>query len=184
MSEPDKTEGVVHEVDGIRECDNRLPNWWLFTFFATIAFGACYFLYYDVLDGEPLGRAYRRELAQRLEAQGKSAPVTAAMLEDLSHDGAAMGEAAALFEKTCASCHQANGAGAVGPNLTDDYWLHGGAPEQIFASIHDGYVAKGMPAWGAQLGEAKIPKLAAYVVGMRGTNVAGGKAPQGEKYQP
>lgn len=177
-------EAVVHEVDGIQELDNKLPNWWLATFYVAILFGIGYYFYYDIFDGEPQARVYRREMAQRMEAQGKSVPITAALLEDMSHDSAAMGEAASLFAKTCASCHGGNGGGAVGPNLTDDYWLHGGGAERIFASINDGYPAKGMPAWGAQLGQAKIAPLAAYVLSMRGKNVVGGKAPQGEKEAP
>lgn len=173
---------VVHEIDGIQELDNNLPNWWLATFFLTIVFGIGYYYYYEVFDGEPLGHAYRRELAERLEASGQGAQVTAAMLEDLSQDAAKMSEAAALFTSTCASCHGPNGGGTVGPNLTDDFWMHGGSPEQIYTSIHDGYPTKGMPEWGKQLGEAKIPMLTAYLMTLRGTNVAGGKAPQGDKY--
>ncbi len=188
MADSKQTDGkpldevVVHEVDGIQELDNNLPNWWLATFFLTIVFGIGYYYYYEVFDGEPSARAYRRELAERMAAQGQSAPVTADMLEDLSHDGVKMGESAALFTSTCASCHGPGGGGTVGPNLTDNFWLHGGSPEKIYASIRDGYPTKGMPEWGKQLGEAKIPMLTAYVLNLRGTNVAGGKAPQGEKF--
>lgn len=173
---------VVHEVDGIQEYDNKLPNWWLTTLYATMVFAVGYWFYYDVFEaGEPPPRAYRREMAERLEKQGKSAPVTEAALQDLTHDSAAVAEGAKLFSTTCTPCHGPNGGGTVGPNLTDAFWLHGGSAEQIHKSILEGYPAKGMPAWGQQLGEKRIPVLTAYVLGLKDTNVAGGKAPQGDK---
>ncbi|MEO6420141.1 MAG: c-type cytochrome, partial [Polyangiaceae bacterium] len=70
--------------------------------------------------------------------------------------------------------------GTIGPNLTDSYWIHGGAPDKIYATIHDGVLAKGMPAWGAQLGNSQVQSLTAFVLTLRDTNVAGGKPPQGE----
>lgn len=174
---------VVHEVDGIQEYDNKLPNWWLFTLYASIVFAGAYWFYYDVFEaGEPPPRAYRREMAQRLESLGKEIPITEAALTDLTHDPVAMAEGAKLFATSCTPCHGPAGGGTVGPNLTDDYWLHGGSAEQIHRSIADGYAAKGMPAWGQQLGAKRIPAITAYVLGMRGANVPGGKAAQGEKH--
>lgn len=183
MSDEQKTEpGVVHEIDGIQEYDNILPRWWLTTFYGSIVFAVGYFFYYDVFAaGELPAREYRREMAQRMEAQGQSAPVTEASLMDMTHDSAVMAEGAKMFAASCTPCHGPNGGGTVGPNLTDEFWLHGGSAEQIHKSISDGYPAKGMPAWSQQLGEKRIPALTAFVLGMKGTNVAGGKAPQGDK---
>lgn len=178
----ERPDQVVHEVDGIQEYDNKLPNWWLTTLYATMAFAVGYWFYYGVFEaGESPPQAYRREMAQRLESQGKSVPVTEATLLDMSRDSAVMAEGAKLFASTCTPCHGPAGGGTVGPNLTDDYWLHGGTAEEIHKSIVSGYPAKGMPAWGQQLGEKRIPALTAYLLGMRGTNVAGGKEPQGDK---
>jgi cytochrome c oxidase cbb3-type subunit 3 len=86
-----------------------------------------------------------------------------------------------IFAAACAPCHGADGGGRIGPNLTDAYWLHGGSPESIQRSVHDGWVDKGMPAWGPSLGEYRVREVAAYVVSLRGTNVAGGKPPQGTR---
>ncbi len=173
---------VVHEVDGIQEYDNKLPNWWLTTLYATMVFAVGYWFYYDVFEaGEPPPRAYRREMAQRLESQGKGAPVSEAALQDMTHDSALVAEGAKLFATSCTSCHGPGGGGTVGPNLTDDFWLHGATAEQIHKSILEGYAAKGMPAWGQQLGAKRIPAITAYVLGLQGTNVAGGKPPQGDK---
>jgi len=86
-----------------------------------------------------------------------------------------------VHTSTCAACHRADGGGVVGPNLTDDFWLHGSAPEKIFRTIATGVPDKGMPAWQPQLGALKTQAVAAYVLTLRGTHAAGGKAPQGER---
>jgi cytochrome c oxidase cbb3-type subunit 3 len=174
---------VIHEVDGIREYDNRLPNWWLYTLFGTIVFAFFYWFHYHVFEtGETPRKEYKREMAALMEKQGKSVPMTAEALMDLSKDGKTVSDGATVFSTTCAACHAATGGGNIGPNLTDEYWLHGGAPEQIFASIRDGYPQKGMPAWGPQLGDKRVQAVTAYVLTLRNTNVPGGKPPQGEKY--
>ena len=86
-----------------------------------------------------------------------------------------------VFPSTCAACHRGDGGGNVGPNLTDDFWLHGSAPEKIFKTIASGVPDKGMPAWQPQLGPLKTQAVTAYVLGLKGTNAPGGKAPQGER---
>jgi cytochrome c oxidase cbb3-type subunit 3 len=91
-------------------------------------------------------------------------------------------EGAAVFATTCAACHAPTGGGNIGPNLTDEYWLHGGAPEEIYKSIRDGFPTKGMPAWGAQLGERRVRAVTAYVLSIRNTHAPGGKPPQGDEY--
>ena len=119
------------------------------------------------------------ELALR---QGRSVPVTGEALVDMAKDGALVADGAASFASTCMACHGLKGGGNVGPNLTDEYWLHGGSPEQIYLSVHDGYAQKGMPAWGAQLGDKRVETVAAYVLTLRNSHAPGGKPPQGDKY--
>jgi cytochrome c oxidase cbb3-type subunit 3 len=76
-------------------------------------------------------------------------------------------------------CHGPKGQGVIGPNLTDDYWLHGKASfMDIYAVVNEGVPAKGMPAWGKKLDPVEVAKLAAYVGTLRGTNLPG-KAPEG-----
>ncbi len=78
--------------------------------------------------------------------------------------------------------HAPTAAGRSAPNLTDNRWIHGGAPLQIYRTVLEGVPAKGMVAWGPQLGpEEKVRQVVAYVLTLRNTNVAGGKAPQGER---
>lgn len=176
---------IVHEYDGILEADNRLPRWWLYTLYGAIIFAAGYWLYYQSYGtGLTPTQAYEEERlarakieADRLNAAG---PMTPEKLIEMSKNVAIVAQGKQTFTSTCASCHAANAGGQVGPNLTDEYWLHGGKPEQVLASVRNGWLDKGMPAWGPQLGEAKVREVAAYVYSLKGTNVPG-KPPQGEK---
>jgi cytochrome c oxidase cbb3-type subunit III len=118
-----------------------------------------------------------RAEADRLAASG---PFTPELLVAMAQNDAILAAGRATYAATCASCHAANGGGQVGPNLTDPYWVHGGGPEQILRSIREGWADKGMPAWGPQLGEEKVREVTAYVISLRGTNVPGGKSPQGD----
>jgi len=168
--------------DGILEEDNRLPNWWLATLFGAIVFAAGYWFYFHVFQlGEMPLQTHRREMAELLDRQGKSVPIDESSLVAMANDAQTVAEGATIFTQTCAPCHGPSGGGNAGPNLTDEYWLHGGTAEQIFKSVTDGYPLKGMPAWGPQLGARRIPAVTAYVLTLRNTHAPGGKPPQGEK---
>ena len=173
---------VIHEYDGIEEYDNKLPSWWLFTFYGAIVFAVGYWFTFHVFEAADLPmQAYRRDVAVAAEREGKSVVMTSPELVALSRDPAVVKDGEKLFAQTCVPCHGPKAGGTIGPNLTDEYWLHGGAPEKIYATIHDGFVPKGMPAWGAQLGNIQVQSLTAYVLTVRNTNLPGGKAPQGER---
>ncbi len=166
---------IIHVYDGIEEADNRLPMWWLWTFFLTIGFSAIYWANYHLLQVSKLPMdAYQAELAQT--SGGK---VTEEMLAAVAQDKKAIEEGKALFATNCVVCHEANGQGKIGANLTDKYWIHGGAPLDIHKVVSEGVSAKGMPAWGQTLGPVAVQKLVAFVLSIRDTNVAG-KEPQGE----
>lgn len=173
---------VIHEYDGIQEYDNRLPTWWLYTLFGAIVFSGGYWLYYQTFRlGAPSEAASKKETSVAAAATATST-VTPAELVALSKNPDAVKAGQAVFTTNCVACHGANaGGGPIGPNLTDSSWIHGGAPEKIFATVHNGVLTKGMPAWGPQLGERKVQSVVAYVLTLRNTNVAGGKSPQGEK---
>lgn len=176
-----------HDYDGIREYDNRLPNWWLATLYASIVFAFGYWAYYHVLSMGPLQHEqYLAEMEQASKAAEAQNALRGAATDEslvaLMSDGAAMEEAKAAFGQSCAACHAANGEGLIGPNLTDAYWIHGARPTDILEVIAHGVPAKGMPAWGDVLGRAKVEKLAAFVSTMEGKNLPG-KAPEGELHQ-
>jgi cytochrome c oxidase cbb3-type subunit III len=176
---------VIHQYDDIQEADNQLPRWWLGILWGTVAFAALYWIWFHVLGvgATPL-EAYRQDRmavaqaeAARLKAEG---PMTPERLVAMSQNAAIVLSGRSLFTATCASCHGPKAAGLVGPNLTDDYWLHGGKPEQILTTVRNGWVDKGMPAWGPQLGEDRVREVVAYVISIRNTNLPG-KPPQGQK---
>jgi cytochrome c oxidase cbb3-type subunit 3 len=176
---------VLHTVDGIEEYDNKLPNWWLYTLYGSIVFAIGYwFVYQSAGIGELPRAAYEAEMDRAAQAQAGAAklvPVTAEALAALAKDRGAVARGKQVFTTTCAACHRADGGGVVGPNLTDEFWLHGASPDKVYKTIKDGVLDKGMPAWGPQLGPERVQAVTAYVITLRGTNVPGGKVPQGER---
>lgn len=178
---------VIHTYDGIEEYDNHLPNWWLYTLYGAVIFALGYFVYYEVLKIGPNQmaeynlsmQADRRAAAERARRAGS---VTATSLIALSRDTSTVTQGRTVFTQNCVACHRADGGGNIGPNLTDDRWLHGGSPTQIFHTVAEGVPEKGMPAWGAPLGDERTQAVVAFLLSVRNTNVAGGKAPQGEAY--
>jgi cytochrome c oxidase cbb3-type subunit 3 len=183
-AEPKPTR-VVHEYDGIIEQDNDLPRWWLGTLFGTIIFAFLYWGAYQELKFlHSPADTYRQEVAEAAAAEAKKAlaagPINEASLLAIAKDSRSLGEGRETFTKVCGTCHGANGGGLIGPNLTDAYWLHGGKPEDVYRAVKEGFVQKGMPAWGPQLGEEKVRTAAAYVLSIRNSHAPGGKAPQGD----
>lgn len=94
-------------------------------------------------------------------------------------DAALLADGEQTFKTTCATCHGKLGEGLVGPNLTDDYWLHGGTISDIVRSIKYGYPAKGMPTWIGTLKQNQVIDVASYVRTLRGTNPSNARPPQG-----
>jgi cytochrome c oxidase cbb3-type subunit 3 len=128
-------------------------------------------------------QAYQQEaIAARLaQAKQNGGALPPEALVALSKTPATVDQGKQVFTSTCAACHRADGGGNIGPNLTDDFWLHGGKPQNIWSCVHEGVPSKGMPTWGPQLGDEKVAAVVAYVLTIKGTNVAGGKPPQGDK---
>lgn len=175
---------MSHDYDGIQEYDNPLPGWWVYVFWITIIFSLGYWVYYHVGDGPSIWQSYDREMvahydlqAQALAAAGE---ITDESISKLRENTSMMSAARAIFGARCAVCHGQQAEGLIGPNLTDDYWLHNAQPTGIFKTISDGVPEKGMVSWKAQLSAAEMMSLAAYVGGLRGTNPPNPKAPQGE----
>jgi cytochrome c oxidase cbb3-type subunit 3 len=172
-----------HEYDGIKEYDNPLPRWWVWIFAGSFWFSLAYFFQYHISpNGQSVLASYEADLRQAREAEAKASlaqPVTDESIGKLMADSALMADAKVLFGARCAACHGDRGQGVIGPNLTDDAWLHGKASlTDIYGIIDAGVPAKGMPAWGRQLSPIEVRKLAAYVGTQRGKSLPG-KAPEG-----
>ncbi|MCB9072493.1 MAG: c-type cytochrome [Bdellovibrionaceae bacterium] len=182
----DKYDVVLdHEYDGIQELNNPLPMWWLWTFFGTIIFAFIYWIHYSVgggmsLDGHLQAQLQQIEEQKQLEAKNQPQK-NEADLETLPKNAAVVAQGNKVFQMNCANCHGDKGQGGIGPNLTDNYWIHGdGKMTSVMATIKDGVLEKGMPSWGPIFKPEEIEALAAFVVNLRGSNPANAKAPQGE----
>lgn len=177
---------IAHDYDGIQELDNPIPGWFMYLFYATIIFSVGYLLNYHVFKTAPLQYAeYRNEVAQA-DIEKKAYLSKAANRVDentvkLVQDPAVLTAGGAIFKSTCAPCHGDHAQGNVGPNLTDDYWLHGGRINDLFKTIKYGVPAKGMPTWEKQLSPKQIADVANYIESLHGSNPANPKAPQGTK---
>jgi cytochrome c oxidase cbb3-type subunit 3 len=176
---------VVHVYDDIRECDNRLPNWWLYGFLATIVFAAGYWFYFHVFGtGDTPLRAYQNEVIAakkaekaRLMAMGE---LTEQGVAELAANPVVVREGEQQFTTYCVSCHAVGGVGNLGPNLTDRFWIHGSSGLAIARTVRDGVLDKGMPSWGPVMGEEGVRAVVAYVMTLKNTNQHG-KAPQGKE---
>ena len=173
----------VHVYDGIEEHDNRLPRWWLMTLWGAVVFAFGYWMWFQTFSvGVSPRAAFDQEMLAR-QVQATVAAAQAGVVNDdviarLSQDPAAVERGRVVYTSTCQACHADKGQGLVGPNLTDDAWLHGDRPTQILAIIDGGVIAKGMPGWGPALGVEKTKDVAAFLLTLKGTNIPG-KEPQG-----
>lgn len=176
-----------HEFDGIQEFDNRLPNWWLYTLYGAMIFSVIYWLGFHTWDvwNLPMEKFEAEQTAAaeaQLAAMGDQ-EVTNESLALMSAIPSTVDAGRATFEQFCVACHLPDASGSVGPNLTDNYWLHGGQPLQILNTVMNGVPEKGMAAWGNQLGPIRVQQVVSYVLTLKGLNRPG-KEPQGELETP
>ena len=182
MSNDSQEPGLLeHEVDGIRELDNLLPRWWVWLFNLSIVFALAYMLYYHVFKmGDLQAVEYAREAKQG--DQIKSASIarfegSIALLEP-SKDQAVIGQGRQLFTTLCAPCHRPDGGGLVGPNLCDDYWIHGSNYVDNLKTIINGVPAKGMLTWRGVLTPDQIQAVGSFLYTLRGTKPPNPKPPE------
>ncbi|MEJ2195649.1 MAG: cbb3-type cytochrome c oxidase N-terminal domain-containing protein [Ignavibacteriaceae bacterium] len=173
-----------HEYDGIKELDSRIPPWFTGLFWVTILFAVYYMLNFHVLNtGKLMYEEYEEEmkiaLLQKEELMASGAFLTEQSVTQLTDDVALLA-GKNIFEANCVACHLADGGGLVGPNLTDEYWIHGGGIKNIFHTIKYGVPEKGMISWQRQLNPIEIQEVASYVMSLQGTHPAVPKPPQGE----
>ena len=168
-----------HDYDGIQEFDNDLPPWWLYGFYGTIIFAVAYLVIYHVTESMPLqDDEYKTEIAEAAKLYKNVDENYAAA----TTDEAALKDAEALYKKNCIACHGALGEGnAIGPNLTDEYWLHKGGINDVVKTIKYGVVEKGMKSWKSDFNNKQIYDIASYVLSLQGSNPPNAKEPQGDK---
>ena len=177
-----------HEYDGIKELNNPLPGWWLMTFYITVIFAVIYFAYYQLFGGPTLDQELKTQMSSIKAVQEKTEEAeevkTQADYLALVSSPEAIAKGKAEFLAKCMPCHGDKGQGIIGPNLTDDYWIHGdGTIPAILTVMNTGVPEKGMPPWKGVIPPDLQEDVAAYVYSIHGTNPPGAKAPQGEKIE-
>jgi cytochrome c oxidase cbb3-type subunit III len=175
-----------HDYDGVKELDNALPPWWKYGFYFTIVVAVLYILRYHVwkTGPDPL-QEYNQEMkvaaAQIEEYRLKTGDVIDEKTVTMA-DATGIAEGDKIFHSNCFACHGAKGEGLVGPNLTDNYWIHGGTINDIFKTIKYGWPEKGMQSWQKMYSPSQIKNLASYIKTLAGTNPPNPKAPQGDLF--
>lgn len=176
-----------HEYDGIRELDNSPPSWFNMLFIGTILFA--FFYLYILWMFEPTGlvqqKEYEKEMASvRTEntTQPASAAAPRARLElALLTDEVSLNNGKQIYSNVCAVCHLADGAGLVGPNLADQYWIHGNTIKDLYNVVTEGVIEKGMIPYRDQLSARQRLEVSSYILEkIVGTQPSNPKEPQGE----
>ncbi|OYX83376.1 MAG: cytochrome C oxidase subunit III [Flavobacteriales bacterium 32-34-25] len=177
-----------HDYDGIKELDNNLPPWWVYSFYACIVFAAVYLVRFEIMGADNQEMELKKELAQaKIEVAEymKNAPD---LMDEKSvtqlTEPADLAIGKTLFENNCAACHRADAGGQIGPNLTDNHWILGGGIKNIFHTItNGGRDGKGMISWKGTLKPKEIQKVASYIMSLKGSNPKDAKAPDGDLWE-
>lgn len=179
---------IEHTYDGIQELDNPTPVWFNALFYSTIVFAVGYLLVYHVFGwGMNQEQEYLAEMEaaekQRMEflaTSGTNIDENSVVL-DLGPEMVTAGQE--IYLQNCGMCHGNQGEGMIGPNLTDEYWLHGGDIKDIFRVVKYGVPDKGMVPWESSLTPVQIAQVSNFIASIGGTNPPNPKEPQGDKYE-
>lgn len=178
-----------HSYDGIMEYDNPMPRWWTLLFIFSVIFAVLYSAYYLTDYGPTKEQEYamaKEEFDAMMKANMKPNSSNFPELKDLvtfAKNDEIVGKGRVVFSTQCTPCHGPEGGGIIGPNLTDDLWIHGGSLDSIYKTIRDGVLEKGMVAWKEQLSVEEMMQVASFVRSIQGTHKPG-RDPQGEKSDP
>ncbi len=177
-----------HDYDGIKELDNHLPPWWKGLFYLTIGYAVVYILIFHVFQTQPLqAEQYEQEMAAAKKFKD-AIPVPVVEFDEntvtMTLDAGDLLEGKKILEMRCGTCHKNDGGGMAGPNLTDEYWKHGGGIVNIYKTIKNGVPNTVMIPWENSLNPVKLRQVSSYVMSLQGTNPVDGKAPEGEIWKP
>lgn len=162
-----------HSFDGIQEYDQRLPNWWLYTLYGGIAFWILWWFFQVIAHVVPADGAQIDAAMARLNAVKLASSIDVtddALFWDMSRNPVFVDAGRQAYAANCLPCHLASlkgkseNPGAIGPNLADQGWIHGGTPKEIYHTVAAGVLAKGMPAWEPVLGQKRAAEIVAYIL--------------------
>jgi cytochrome c oxidase cbb3-type subunit III len=188
---PIEEEGTIlmdHNYDGIHELDNVLPPWWVKLFYVTIIFALVYLVRFHIFDGSDQKAEFDTEMEEARVAVEEYRKTAKDLIDEktvtLLTSAGELAEGKKIFETNCIACHRADAGGAIGPNLTDEYWLLGGGIKNVFHTItNGGRDGKGMVSWKGTLKPSEIQKVASYVLSLQGSKPKDPKAPDGEVWK-
>jgi len=184
-TQPDQDHLLDHSYDGIQEYDNPLPRWWLAILWATVIFTPLYILFFHLGPGLLALDRYDKAMMIATEKQMEEilamGEISENTLVDLMDDASMMNGGKKVFVAKCATCHGMFGEGGIGPNLTDDSWLHGAQLMDVYRTVREGVPTKGMVAWERQLRPAELLAVSAHVGSLLGSDPPNAKAPQGKQ---
>lgn len=184
--EKEKDIMMDHEFDGIRELDNTIPPWFNILFYGTIVIAFLYILNYHVFKMSGLSAEEYNDEMKVAAMQRDELIRTGAFINEntvkLMTDDATITEGKTIFNTNCTVCHGPAGGGLIGPNLTDEFWIHGGGVVNVFKTIKYGVPVKGMISWQNQLNPKQMQAVTNYILTLKGTNPANGKQPEGTIY--
>ncbi|GAB3946031.1 cbb3-type cytochrome c oxidase N-terminal domain-containing protein [Spirosoma harenae] len=177
---------MEHAYDGIAELDNPTPTWFMGLFYGTIGFAVVYWAIFHVFRTDSVMETeYNQEVAIAEKEREAYVKLVAGKINEnsvtLLADKKGIDAGKTLFNQYCTACHGQNAEGKVGPNLTDEYWLHGGTIKAVFHTVTEGVPEKGMISWKKQLNPLQIQQVSSYLLSLQGTKPTGAKEPQGEK---
>jgi cytochrome c oxidase cbb3-type subunit 3 len=170
-----------HDYDGIQELDNKLPRWWVWLFNLCIVYAVIYFAYYHVLGkGQLMASQYQAEMKIGDQLKMRAVAEFEANMASLvpSTNSVVLAEGKQTFTTLCAPCHRPDGGGLVGPNLCDDYWIHGSNFVDNLTIVWNGVPSKGMVTWRGVLKPATIHAVGSYIYTLRGSNPKNPKPPE------
>ena len=174
-----------HNYDGIKELDNNLPPWWVYSFYISIVFAVIYMLRYHVFNADDQFVEYEIEYAEANAAIEEYKKTAKGLVDfntvELLTETADLNAGKKVFEANCIACHKADGGGGIGPNLTDNHWILGGGIKNVFKTISEGgRDGKGMVSWKSELKPLQMAQVASYVLSFQGTTPAEPKAAEGD----
>jgi len=179
-AEQEESKLMDHCYDGIQEYDNPMPGWWSWTFIGTIVFSTVYYFIVTMAGGQFSANAsYDRAVMADLMKQGGTLQGDTATIKKLMNDKNSMAAGQSVFMANCVACHGRSGEGLIGPNLTDEKYIHVKKLDDIIDVVNKGRNNGAMPSWANRLSNNEQVMVSAYVASLRGQNKSGPRPAEG-----